>query len=156
MWNAGRCQTCHHGRTDDAGEPIACATCHGGTNGAPTDPVAVDVGLFPHENHVAAGLQCASCHKAPSMAFEGVTCQMCHGLHHQPDRQCLSCHQEGTQEKHPGFTHVVCRECHDQASGITRWTREVCTTCHTDRVEHNAPVICTNCHQIPAMEGGGP
>jgi len=32
-------------------------------------------------------------------------------------------------------------------------SREVCTLCHVDRVDHNAPVACDQCHDVKPWGG---
>ena len=82
---------------------------------------------------------------------------MCHDSHHQPEATCLSCHRDSPKAKHDvSFAHTQCSQCHgDKVAGVTKWTRQVCTICHQDKVEHNAPVACDLCHEIPAMGAAG-
>jgi len=154
LTSGASCDGCHH-RTV---EPMNCARCHEGPGGAPTTPVAHAIGQFPHSVHQQAGFPCAMCHTPPAMDASGVQCDMCHGPHHQPARDCRACHTGDVKSKHPGaMVHGNCAACHgaDKVSGITQWSRQVCTVCHTDRVEHNAPVACDRCHQMPPPPGGG-
>jgi nitrate/TMAO reductase-like tetraheme cytochrome c subunit len=148
------CADCHHRQIDE----LNCATCHEGPGGAPEAPVEHSVGQFPHTPHRELGLQCATCHDPPSMAAT-VDCAQCHGMHHQPDASCLSCHRESPKAIHDvSFAHLACSQCHgEQVEGITEWSRNVCTVCHQDMVEHNAPNACHLCHDFPApgaAEGG--
>jgi hypothetical protein len=147
------CDGCHH----QSVEPMNCARCHEGAGGAPTAPVAHAVGRFPHEAHQRAGFPCAMCHTPPSMDASAVQCASCHEPHHVAERDCQACHEGQVMEKHPGaMVHGNCAACHgEQLSGITQWSRSVCIVCHTDRVEHNAPVKCDLCHEMPAPPGGG-
>ena len=87
------------------------------------------------------------------MNAEDLRCASCHEPHHQPEMTCLSCHQDGVLEKHMGLPlHMTCQTCHGAAvASINRWTRQVCTTCHVDRVDHNAPADCVLCHATPAI-----
>jgi len=148
LTKASDCAGCHHTRIGQ----INCAACHPGPGGVPEQPVEHPVGLFPHAPHTGMGLPCASCHQAPSMSADGVDCRNCHEAHHQPEANCLSCHREGAKQKHAlAFAHLQCSQCHgEKAVGITGWSRNVCTVCHEDRVEHNAPVDCQLCHELPA------
>ena len=143
------CAGCHHAQIGARN----CAECHAGPGGAPETPVATDVGDFPHSAHREAGLACSMCHEPPAMSAAGVDCVACHDFHHQPEASCVSCHDEGAKEKHMlAFAHSQCSNCHgDKAEGITEWTRQVCTVCHTDRVEHNAPAACHLCHQMDPL-----
>jgi nitrate/TMAO reductase-like tetraheme cytochrome c subunit len=148
---SGACDACHHRPVD----PLACARCHDGAGGAPEAPVPRAVGRFPHATHLSAGFACATCHTPPAMDASGVRCADCHGAHHQPAAECRACHADGVKAKHPGaMVHGACPACHgDKLAGITQWSRDVCTVCHVDRVEHNAPVECALCHQVPAPPG---
>lgn len=140
------CDACHHRRID----PMNCAACHEGPGGAPEQPVAHAIGDLPHQPHLDAGLTCNVCHAPPAMSAAELNCDACHQFHHQPEASCVSCHRAGAKDKHMlAFAHLQCSQCHgDAVSGIDRWTREVCTVCHTDRVEHNAPLACDACHQM--------
>ncbi len=145
------CEACHH----RAIEPLNCAQCHPGPGGAPTQPIRTDVGDFPHASHTGAGLSCIACHKAPAMSAASLDCMNCHLIHHQTDNSCLSCHRDGVKSIHPAAAHSGCAICHgDGAAFITEWTRQVCTVCHSDKVDHNPPAACHLCHTMPAPTGG--
>jgi nitrate/TMAO reductase-like tetraheme cytochrome c subunit len=145
------CNACHH----RAVEPLNCAQCHPGPGGAPTRPVATTIGDFPHDTHVGAGLSCSACHSAPEMSAAGLDCQGCHLIHHQTKNSCLNCHRGGVQQIHPPAAHSGCALCHGEgAAFITEWTRQVCTVCHADKVDHNAPADCQLCHAMPTPGEG--
>jgi nitrate/TMAO reductase-like tetraheme cytochrome c subunit len=157
LTSAASCDGCHHRVIG----PMNCARCHEGAGGAPAAPVEHAVGRFPHTTHQNAGFPCAMCHAPPAMDASAVQCASCHGPHHQPARDCQACHQgvvgQAVKAKHPGaMVHGACKACHgDKVTGITQWSRQVCTVCHTDRVDHNAPVACDRCHEMPSPPGGG-
>jgi hypothetical protein len=145
------CDNCHH-RTVD---PLNCASCHRGPGGAPTGTITTEIGDFTHSVHRARGFECAQCHTAPSMRAEGLSCDNCHAFHHQPERTCLSCHKGNVLQTHPAAAHSGCNLCHgDKTAFITEWTRQVCTVCHADKLEHNAPADCHLCHTMPEPGGG--
>jgi nitrate/TMAO reductase-like tetraheme cytochrome c subunit len=145
------CDNCHHRVID----PLNCAACHAGPGGAPQTAMATETGDFPHQTHLEAGLGCSQCHEAPAMSASGVRCESCHDRHHQPDNSCLSCHRGGVMQIHPPAAHSGCAPCHgERVANITEWSRQVCTVCHVDKVEHNAPADCVLCHEIPALSGG--
>ncbi len=146
---AADCQSCHHRST----RPIACARCHEGGEGAPEEVIATATGDFPHQSHLAADLTCATCHKAPDMKATDLDCATCHESHHQPDVTCLNCHrpEDNVQAKHTrAIAHTLaCTQCHGaKVENLTGWSRQICTTCHVDRVEHNAPLPCDGCHRM--------
>lgn len=161
------CGSCHsplddHGRTLLA-SPAACAGCHHRGEGvrdcaqchvsAPAGTYEHPTGRFTHTPHVEAGLGCQACHVPPRVSAGDLDCETCHAFHHQPEATCLSCHQEGAKANHDvAFAHLPCRQCHGEAvAGVTEWTRQVCTVCHTDKVEHNAPVACHLCHEMEPL-----
>jgi nitrate/TMAO reductase-like tetraheme cytochrome c subunit len=145
------CDNCHHRAIDT----LNCATCHTGPGGAPTQTITTEIGDFTHSVHRARGFECSQCHAAPSMRVAGLSCENCHTFHHQPQRSCLSCHKENVLQIHPAAAHSGCSLCHgDNAAFITEWTRQVCTVCHADKLEHNAPADCHLCHTMPEPGGG--
>jgi hypothetical protein len=143
------CESCHH-RGPQAG---ACANCHGT---GPSRVIAQPTGPFSHPVHAASGVACRECHTPPSMTPRSGVCETCHERHHVPSATCLSCHKGGVKAIHPRAAHDGCAACHGpRLAGITEWSREVCTVCHVDRVDHNAPMKCENCHRIPPLARGG-
>lgn len=138
------CNACHHRRID----PMNCARCHEGAGGAPVAPQEHPTGDFPHTSHLNAGFECSTCHQPPAMSAREIRCESCHESHHQPEVSCISCHRDRAKQKHAlAFAHLQRTQCHgDKAAGINRWTRQVCTVCHTDKVEHNAPADRHLCH----------
>ncbi len=147
------CEACHHRQI----RPMNCARCHAGPGGAPEATIELTTGDFSHAVHRAADLACSECHRAPNVSASGLRCETCHEQHHQPEATCLSCHRDGAQAKHAlSFAHSQCAQCHGSAvEGLDRWSRQICTTCHVDRTEHNAPVACDVCHQLPPLGGTG-
>lgn len=144
---AASCQSCHH----RAVEPLNCASCHPGPGGAPTKIIPTSTGDFKHPVHRDAGLACAVCHQPPEMSAAQLNCNGCHVLHHRPKNTCLSCHRDGVIGFHPPAAHSGCTLCHGEgAAFIDEWTRPVCTVCHADKTEHNAPANCVLCHTMPA------
>ncbi len=144
--DAASCQSCHHRAVD----PLNCATCHPGPGGAPTRTLPTSTGDFKHEVHRQAGLACAVCHQPPAMSAADVNCDACHELHHRPKNACRACHQGEVLGIHPAAAHSGCTLCHKQkAAFIREWSRQVCTVCHADKVEHNAPANCVLCHDMP-------
>lgn len=145
--SASDCEECHH----RAVEPMNCAQCHSGPGGAPPQPIATETGDFPHAAHVA-GLGCAACHRPPEMSARNLDCKSCHLIHHQPKNSCLSCHRGGVKQIHPSVAHDGCRICHgEDVDWLSEWSRPVCTVCHADKVDHNAPADCHLCHTMPAL-----
>ncbi len=140
------CNDCHHSAS------IACERCHAGGAREPAGTIPTATGDFPHPTHVALGLPCATCHGESPGTPSSDVCEHCHVAHHQPEATCLSCHRGGVQAIHPVVAHQGCAICHGEAvEGVSEWSRNVCTVCHADRVEHNAPVACEMCHEVPPL-----
>ena len=140
------CSDCHHSGS------ITCEKCHAGGARAPTGTISTATGDFPHPTHVALGFPCATCHGDSPGAPSADVCENCHSAHHQPEATCLSCHREGVLQIHPVVAHQGCTVCHgDAIEGVNAWSRSVCTVCHADRVDHNAPVACEMCHEVPEL-----
>ncbi|MDE3171551.1 MAG: NapC/NirT family cytochrome c [Gemmatimonadota bacterium] len=146
--SAASCDNCHH----PAVQPAAnCARCHAGPGGAPATTVTTRTGDFSHQRHLAANLECKACHTAPVMSAKNLNCDNCHAQHHTTQTACLSCHKGGALAKHKVKDHVLCAECHKTVPAIDRWSRPVCTVCHTDRVNHYPGRACETCHRIPPL-----
>lgn len=142
------CSDCHHSGA------IACETCHEGTPGPPDGVIRTPTGDFPHGRHTELGFGCATCHGESPGRPGAELCETCHGAHHQPEAECLACHREGVKQKHPPVAHEGCALCHgDAVAGIDEWSRNVCTVCHNDRVDHYAPNDCQACHPQTPLGG---
>ena len=142
------CSDCHHSGA------VTCENCHDGTPGPPGGRIRTATGDFPHGRHVDLGFGCATCHGESPGRPPAELCETCHGAHHQPDAECLACHRDGVKEIHPPVAHEGCAVCHgDAVSGIDEWSRNVCTVCHVDRVDHYAPNECQACHPKTPLGG---
>ena len=145
------CESCHHGGAQAA----SCTTCHEGARSAPVRPIAHSTGAFSHPVHLGAGVGCVECHVRPAMDTRAGLCESCHDRHHVPTASCLGCHRGGAMAIHPRSAHDGCAACHgEKVAGLTEWSREVCTVCHVDRTDHNAPMRCDDCHQVPPLNQG--
>ena len=145
------CEACHH----RAVRPMNCAACHAGPGGVPEATLSLASGDFSHGVHREAGLACTACHTPPAMSARGLSCDNCHDQHHQPERACLACHRGGVLEQHARVVHVACAECHEGATTLNRWSRQICTICHVQRATgHNPGKPCEACHKVPAMQSG--
>jgi nitrate/TMAO reductase-like tetraheme cytochrome c subunit len=141
------CNSCHH----PVLKPGNCARCHQGPAGMPTRSITLPQGVFPHRPHVDANLPCSGCHTPPVMSARDLQCDNCHEQHHQPRVACLNCHRGGVLAIHDRQNHVLCAQCHTSVPGLTHWTRQICTACHADKVDHNPGRSCDVCHRVPAM-----
>jgi hypothetical protein len=156
------CDICHH----QAPATSRCATCHDPEQmGKPvTIPVHLtvpretertrDVG-FSHPVH--AQFTCLQCHVTPvSMAAAPAvaSCRDCHTDHHEPRRDCASCHRGYDIRAKHAFSgessHQRCDACH-QASTVRMLEplRSFCSTCHeAQRTAHFADRECVTCHLL--------
>ncbi|MEE8572218.1 MAG: cytochrome c3 family protein [Gemmatimonadota bacterium] len=140
------CSDCHHSGA------IACERCHEGSPGPPGGVIPTAAGDFPHGRHVELGFGCATCHGQRPGRPDTELCATCHGAHHQPEANCLACHREGVKQIHPPVAHEGCTVCHGEAvAGLDAWSRNICTVCHMDRVDHYAPNECQACHPQPPL-----
>lgn len=143
------CDSCHHGTEQTA----SCVACHGSRG--PTQTIVRPTGTFSHPDHAGAGIGCTECHASPSMVTRSGLCASCHERHHVPTATCLGCHRGGAMSIHMRSAHDGCAECHGESlSRITEWSREVCTSCHADRTDHNAGMQCDQCHRVPPLRAG--
>ena len=160
------CLSCHHADKQKA----QCTACHRTASLAQkpqavtfsvtarkTAPVTRSLG-FAHARHVK--LDCAKCHASNDKRTPTVTtCTGCHTDHHQPVRDCVSCHA-GAKSGHDRTIHDDCSTCHSP----TRFTltstsgRPFCLTCHETQRNHYTAGECATCHVIPShatQRGGG-
>jgi hypothetical protein len=168
------CLTCHHGAEPRAGSgAIACTACHraGELAGvAPLQPVAMRMTVttavktrslpFKHARH--APVTCVSCHTTPVTRALTGDCTSCHVDHHAPTRACITCHA-GAQSVHKrADVHQGCAGsgCHQDKTVLALTaTRNICLTCHNDKVTHKAGGECAKCHQVqwtPSAARQGP
>jgi hypothetical protein len=152
------CQICHH-QDPSKNE---CSRCH--EKESLPEIIAVPVSIaaagkparertvaFQHEKH--GDLKCTACHGTPvSMApvDSAVTCQGCHDKHHDPKRQCASCHRTASiTQVHsgPARIHSGCDACHATAAiAALTPTRTLCLACHPPAVDHYPTKQCSTCH----------
>ena len=163
--------------------PEKCAECHSAEAEAWQDsPHARAMEDIDDAVHLACGEEmesvecsCLACHTTDfnpaefTYAFEGVSCEACHGpyveghpkegvMHLDIDSSiCSDCHTE-THEQWQDSLHaqagVQCIGCHMSHSQDFRLTDEaLCGACHRDRLEdfahtahESAEVGCTDCH----------
>jgi hypothetical protein len=93
--------------------------------------------------------ECSNCHPRPADApMAALPCSTCHLKEQElkPLTPCASCHPS-LAGLHLKSTHSAtdCTVCHvPHQWSVTK--RDVCYTCHPDKMDHNAPGICTDCH----------
>jgi hypothetical protein len=108
--------------------------------------------ILPHKTHLDAGIECVSCHGAPSehafprpqpIAFMN-KCLACHEQKAPGKTSCETCHKETRKDvmpafhKEPGFLTM-----HGKSApkGWRQGKGEMCAICH------EVPQGCTSCHQ---------
>ena len=156
------CQICHH----QAPARNRCAECHESAELATpvqaTMSVTVEAALpgpaasrarpVPFAHPVHAALACSACHTTP-VTLEAPApvreCSDCHGDHHEPGRDCATCHRtESTLPAHARLddAHRDCAACHTQAAApAMQPVRPFCLGCHSAATDHYAPRECTVC-----------
>lgn len=159
--------------------PETCAVCHEETHAKwsiSRHAQAFSSPIFQKDwSELGSQFTCLECHTTgydadkSSYAFEGVTCESCHGPFQQghplqpmpvtPDHElCATCHKTTTDEwlaSPHRAAGIECQSCHDPhaqqplADSITG----LCSNCHHDSGDSfthgshaNAGLECSNCH----------
>lgn len=153
------CEVCHEGRAIAVTAMASqhCSTCHGFLKPAENNRLNGH-GLLPDRE------TCLACHAAmkvtkvtwPEDAPMKVDCLQCHKPHKgdKPAVACLSCHT-GEREKglHQAKAHAgsSCQTCHKPHEWVVK-SRDNCLLCHQNKVEHNAGVLCSKCHDFKGVK----
>ncbi len=139
------CNICHEEKHTEIGGMAAmhCIACH--------QYLVEEKKLLPLRKG------CLDCHQAltevgviwPINAPMQYPCGDCHQPHEQaePLVDCLSCHAiKGLHLKgaHDASSCQTCHEAHEWQVAQS----ETCLTCHPGKTEHNAGVLCSNCHRF--------
>jgi hypothetical protein len=163
------CQSCHHANAKVTADgsvsgpsSARCTVCHTsvGLRQAIPDTLTVKLSVwkeprakvlsYRHDQHTFA--DCLTCHGTPvTMAVPAdKSCESCHAKHHVPDAQCRSCHAT-PKAAHTREAHLGCEgsQCHaPQTVAALQPKRNVCLTCHSDKVTHKPGKECAACHQV--------
>jgi hypothetical protein len=127
--HAGSCDECHRTEknqvaaytTEAARKQETCLKCHGRESAM---ILTIDKQANQTDVHIAAGMECMSCHSSREMHGDG---------------------KEYLSMKQPGAMDTRCENCHGAVSDIPSHTvhkgRLDCKACHERHV-----VSCTNCH----------
>lgn len=152
------CSACHDIDMDNP-EPEACGFCHTNESFEIAEfqsPLGPDL-VFNHDPHVAAEVECATCHtdvdKAllPSGPLKPF-CMDCHGKTSPALNECAVCHKETNKETIPSSRYGV-NLAHDQPA---IWAKvhgteskvdpKYCALCHTEQA------FCDDCHTTTAPD----
>ncbi|MDP2660917.1 MAG: hypothetical protein Q8R28_09335, partial [Dehalococcoidia bacterium] len=131
-----------------------CLDCHQFLRPSTSLSIVKQVNLFPKR------VACLACHMSqpqtkvtwPADAPMQFECGQCHKPHLSatPVVDCLSCHQ-GVRDLglHAKTSHsqTTCQACHKPHEWKVQ-SRDNCLACHGDKVAHNAPTLCANCHDF--------
>jgi predicted CXXCH cytochrome family protein len=173
----------------DYAGPDTCGACHEEIHTVWTDSRHANAFSSPifQQNWAEIGSEfaCLTCHTTGydpatnQYAFEGVTCEACHGpfqeghpvepMPIQADAElCATCHtttkNEWDASKH-GQVGIQCQSCHNPHSQLPRAATitELCTNCHKERGESfthgthaNAGLQCSSCHMYTDPQSGPP
>jgi hypothetical protein len=150
------CQSCHHAPQ----RQTQCSSCHTAKEIAPARTVNVVMRLsvwntghqrnLPFEHAKHGSLTCVTCHTTPVTLDPTKTCESCHDNHHTVDRVCRTCHLS-PKPAHTRATHLGCAGagCHTLTGTVSlQPVRNVCLTCHQDKVNHKPGQECAKCHQV--------
>lgn len=158
-----QCETCHHGADPKGdGSAVTCASCHTSADlaRAPAQQT-VDVKMsvyrtpksrtlpFKHAWHTSQ--ECVACHSTPVTLAVARDCASCHADHHVGTSACITCHAGAKQAHRRQDVHQGCAGsgCHEDRSTLRLTaTRNVCLTCHNDRVNHKIGRECAQCHAV--------
>jgi len=134
----------------------ACLDCHTPDNLHGTDTMIIECvachDFLAEENELTPEKEdCLTCHSNKeiilSMPSEAhlETCLNCHDPHgDEISEDCSSCHMEVEGVLHDIGLHTDCTSCHVPHEAVE--VRDSCELCHVDKIDHYAPVSCTNCH----------
>ena len=163
------CRVCHGLELTGNASLPGCDACHFGPEGARTPAAGSWThGTIPHDQLLAQGEVCNSCHTINRAAENGpAPCHDCHGsgMSHPPGRAWLDKTQtgyHGTSSQHCASCHdleVKCIECHFGATGSkvpegVDWQHG--TTPH-DQLGLTGPnAVCLRCHEVNRSYGNGP
>jgi nitrate/TMAO reductase-like tetraheme cytochrome c subunit len=120
-----------------------CSKCHAALG----RPAAISRAekVFPHQRHLASGLDCSACHSVLEHGRPAFPRDQCATCHHQeaPGRDvedCASCHAAQEQmlrgtlagpEPWAGpMSSMECSECHGEAPDVLRPAPQACVLCH--------------------------
>ncbi len=172
--------------------PETCGICHEEIHELWEDTLHANAFSSPifqqNWGEIGSEFRCLECHTTGydtaigDFAFEGVTCESCHGpfveghpvepMPVQADAElCATCHETTTNEwraSQHGFAEIQCQSCHDphsqrpKAESVTA----LCTSCHQERgssfthgTHADAGLECSSCHMYtdpsgsPSIEG---
>ncbi|MDZ4804360.1 MAG: hypothetical protein SGI90_05830 [Candidatus Eisenbacteria bacterium] len=160
-----QCQACHHGPPPAA----ACGACHGATeiSGQRIETVLMRLSAgtpprerpmeFDHARHT--GVACETCHITPIEGGVRADCAGCHQKHDRPEASCRTCHAAPPAGVHSLKVHdtgCAGSGCHtDNGIESTRYTRELCLSCHTELFDHQPGKACASCHLVALGHTGG-
>jgi hypothetical protein len=157
------CESCHHGADPRrTGTAVACTTCHSASELARAPallPVTVKMSVYsapkartlPFKHAWHSSQECVACHSTPVTRAVARECTSCHALHHTASAACIMCHAGAKavhrrQDVHQGCAGSGCHQ--DKSALALPATRNVCLTCHNDRVNHKPGGECAKCPQV--------
>jgi len=157
------CESCHHGGDPKrTGATVACTQCHSSAEMArapATVPVTVHMSVYttpkertlPFKHAWHSSQECTACHSTPVTRAVARECTSCHALHHNATANCITCHAGAKKVHRRQDVHQGCAGsgCHQDKSALALTaTRNVCLTCHNDRVDHKPGRECAKCHEV--------
>jgi hypothetical protein len=146
------CVTCH--QASELAEPES-ASVQVAVGGHSAKPRQVSFDHTKHTDLACIECHTTSVTLAPQPA--AATCTSCHDDHHAAGRDCASCHRTAdimTAHAPPVDAHQACVRCHaERTVGRLEPTRSFCLACHGSETDHHAEKECTVCHLQATPEG---
>lgn len=162
------CFSCHH--STQTASVQGCGGCHSERDLGRVNQVTMTLELgvweesrlrampFDHDAH--GELRCVDCHGGGTRQRVQVSCTACHEDHHEPaaSTSCASCHEGHREPVHTAEVHTqgcTGSGCHTEPrySRMER-TREFCSTCHQEMIDHEPQDTCVSCHLVPTNGAG--
>ena len=129
-----------------------CTDCHAGAG----RPAAIWGGeaAFPHQRHLAQGLECSACHSTSEHGQPSFPREQCASCHHQESEtrdvtDCAHCHAAqanmlagtlaGFEVQPATMASLECSECHGEAPDILRPKPSMCVLCHEAGYDQKHP-----------------
>jgi hypothetical protein len=142
---SSRCATCHE--ASELAEPAPVSvTVSVPRQPSRVRPVAFD--HEAHADRACVACHTTAVTLAPGEP--AATCTACHDDHHAAGRDCASCHRNTQiLQAHapPIDAHQACARCHaERTVGRLEPTRSFCLACHDRQADHYPPQECTVCH----------
>ncbi len=148
-----KCQSCHADSETAAPDSVTAVVAVAG-HAPRARPIAFRHDRHQTLRCVACHTTPATLDPEPAAA----TCRACHENHHAAGRNCAFCHAGAGADPRTAHAvladiHVGCDNCHsEEVVALLTPDRSFCRTCHADKQEHYADRECTICHFLASPD----